>query len=546
MVPQDGNIMNSIMGTNMISMMSMKENVSAWQIIFGIMVMNFMSYLPYIQNFIMKYINNYITKNKKKIENYVNVKKNDEKTREIISSLKLIKNDKNSSNIVFDSINFYIIHNNNAKFLHYKKDFTIVNTETFKINETIYCKVSNDISNNNEGDDYNYVIELFSYDLKLFELKQFIDDIKQKYIHEQNNKLGQQKFYFDEKNVILPIDQEGNIKYDTAPKKMNFTMTPFYTNKSLSNIFGSHLQNLKERVDMFLNNKEWYKEKGIPYTLGIMLHGPPGTGKTSIIKAISKDSQRHVFNIKFNKNTTQTQLRDLFFNESVCVLQDGRTETFNIPINERIYVIEDIDCLTDVLNERKKEEDEIQNANINKEKMTEPKNLTLEVTNRITDFNIMENNSNLNYSSIQNVDTIRPISEVYGNQTREYKEQNKNQINPLSSGEELNLSFILNLLDGILETPGRILIITSNHPEKLDSAFIRPGRIDVNLNVGYCNIDMIIDMFNFFYNKDCNFLFDDNSKKIINEKNITPAELNRFILNNYNSPEKAFNEIIET
>lgn len=47
--------------------------------------------------------------------------------------------------------------------------------------------------------------------------------------------------------------------------------------------------------------------------------------------------------------------------------------------------------------------------------------------------------------------------------------------NPYVDGEQLTLSFILNLLDGILETPGRILMVTTNHIEKLDKAFIRPG-----------------------------------------------------------------------
>ena len=44
--------------------------------------------------------------------------------------------------------------------------------------------------------------------------------------------------------------------------------------------FESNLDVVKERIDLFCNHPEWYEEKGIPYTLGILLHGPAGTGKT--------------------------------------------------------------------------------------------------------------------------------------------------------------------------------------------------------------------------------------------------------------------------
>lgn len=45
-------------------------------------------------------------------------------------------------------------------------------------------------------------------------------------------------------------------------------------------------------------------------------------------------------------------------------------------------------------------------------------------------------------------------------------------------GNCVTLSGLLNVLDGQMAQEGNVLVMTSNHPEKLDPALIRPGRID--------------------------------------------------------------------
>lgn len=47
---------------------------------------------------------------------------------------------------------------------------------------------------------------------------------------------------------------------------------------------------------------------------------------------------------------------------------------------------------------------------------------------------------------------------------------------------------LLNALDGIATPDGRIFIMTTNHPEKLDPALIRPGRADVRETFGYLGL----------------------------------------------------------
>jgi chaperone BCS1 len=44
--------------------------------------------------------------------------------------------------------------------------------------------------------------------------------------------------------------------------------------------------------------------------------------------------------------------------------------------------------------------------------------------------------------------------------------------------EKITLSGLLNILDGVASQEGRVLIMTTNHLEKLDKALIRPGRVD--------------------------------------------------------------------
>ena len=65
--------------------------------------------------------------------------------------------------------------------------------------------------------------------------------------------------------------------------------------------------------------------------------------------------------------------------------------------------------------------------------------------------------------------------------------------------DELTLYFILNVIDGIRETPGRILMITSNHYDKLDPALIRPGRIDISLEMKNASIPIIEEIVEHYY-----------------------------------------------
>ncbi len=57
-----------------------------------------------------------------------------------------------------------------------------------------------------------------------------------------------------------------------------------------------------------------------------------------------------------------------------------------------------------------------------------------------------------------------------------------------TADDKLDLAGLLNVLDGVVDCPGRIVVMTTNHPEKLDPALIRPGRVNHKVYLGYIEL----------------------------------------------------------
>ena len=71
-----------------------------------------------------------------------------------------------------------------------------------------------------------------------------------------------------------------------------------------------------------------------------------------------------------------------------------------------------------------------------------------------------------------------------------------------SNNEGISLSGLLNAIDGVASHEGRVLIMTTNCPEALDDALIRPGRIDMRIDFTLATCDQICELFTRMYSPD--------------------------------------------
>ena len=94
----------------------------------------------------------------------------------------------------------------------------------------------------------------------------------------------------------------------------------------------------------------------------------------------------------------------------------------------------------------------------------------------------------------------------------------------------LSLSGLLNAIDGLAASENRILILTTNKPEILDSALVRPGRIDRKFHIGYLAHDLAQEMTERFLGDDYMKFFIEIVVPRLGSGPLSPAELQNILL----------------
>ncbi|KAF4968648.1 hypothetical protein FZEAL_10358 [Fusarium zealandicum] len=111
------------------------------------------------------------------------------------------------------------------------------------------------------------------------------------------------------------------------------------------------------------------------------------------------------------------------------------------------------------------------------------------------------------------------------------------------------LSGLLNVLDGVGSQEGRIVVMTTNHPEQLDSALVRPGRVDMKVLLGNISRKSAEEMFIRMFSPDLGCTTDLDMQEIeelathfaskIPEDTFTPSLLQGYFQLHLESPQNA-------
>ena len=369
-------------------------------------------------------------------------------------------------------------------------DYLPYDFEPIRIESDIYFKLLS--LEQQDGSLQQLRFTLFAYDHDVQYLQRFVESCNQDYERRMANKLGNSLYFFDQ--VVQSSSSARKSGNQPLPTQfLVFRKHKFSTTRSFDNVYFEGQEHVRKHTEFFLHNKGWYERKGIPYTLGFLFHGDPGCGKTSETKAIANIARRHIINVQLSEIKSKTQLTNLFFNDEINVFNGNTLERYTIPIHERLYVIEDIDAMGDMVLRREWKKPEI----VMKQKSTDDAFL----------------------------DRMKEDSE-------EFK-------------EPLDLSFLLNLLDGTLESSGRILVITSNFPERIDRALIRPGRIDQIVHFKRCSLKILKDMVCGFY--DLENPYPEHAiwtQETELHMRWSPAEVNQILFRNFDTPAHALDELL--
>lgn len=233
-------------------------------------------------------------------------------------------------------------------------------------------------------------------------------------------------------------------------------------------------------IDRFLASEQWYRDRGFPYQLCIMLKGIPGCGKTSLIRALSTHLQRDLYPIALPKMSDESLYR---------ALSDAPKGS--------IVVMEDFNCA--VLRARNSE---------------------LSTAKR--DSRYMKPQA-----------SEGPVSDSSAEQS---SHKTKHGLSEDWLG--LSLQGYLQAMDGLTTGGGKIIFMTTNVFDELDAAVVRPGRVDMIVELGALTDTEIKQYVQTMFDNVCSEVL-----QSVEFESITGAELQQIYKEHFETAEDFINHI---
>ena len=308
------------------------------------------------------------------------------------------------------------------------------------------------------------------------------------------------------------------------------TMDKLFINKTKK-------QELIAKLDHFVKREDVYAEKCIPWKMGFLFIGEPGCGKTSGSYAIASYLNYDIYKIHLSEVTSSKELRDMFGKippKNVVVIDDIENQSItttkqvisrdsytalcdliksNVSLLSNIYMnVHDESFVWSASNASEQEiRDKLEsiigespNVQSMYEYLHEQTGEDIKRSHHnilLTAYAICRGFGEKIYGVVEeifqmiNFDCPERLDELLGELLIKLAACFKTTtITPTQPN--FNMADIYDILDGYTYLHGCIIIFTSNNPEKLPKALVRPGRIDFKIQFERANAAMCIDVLN--------------------------------------------------
>ena len=381
--------------------------------------------------------------------------------------------------------NFLINEDNNEDNNSDKTKAISIKKKTYQATIMIKKK-SKHITYANDVNDNSYYLNI---------LQDFMKNIKEEY----------RSLFKEKDNYKLYIYIYRNSFSEDNIVRLNFDKHFSEHNKELdTNIFFEGKNDLIKYITPFIYNpneitnsgEEKYKRLGCTFKAGLFFWGYPGCGKTSTIKAILKYTNRHGIYIDLKKIKTCEELESLF-----RVKKIHENEYCG---KQLCFIMEDCDAA---------ENNILKDRTINESFSTESSPISQNLLGPCKDTELL--------SVAKSIEETLKIKD-----------------------DALNLSCFLNTLDGIIELHGIMVIMTSNHPEKIDTAVLREGRFDFKHEFKKASQSIIKEMLQHNFQLTSEEMETYSNIKNIKDYVLSPAKIQKICFK-HNDVNSCINEIIQ-